>query len=124
MNPEQSKPFNISTQNAPGCDESVALIALEGYLDGHTTADFDEETEASLREGRNRMILDAERLNYISSAGIGSLMRLVQETRRQGGDLVLLRPPERILGILELLGFAEILVFAESLEEATRKLLD
>jgi len=114
-----AKPKPLAIDAKP-CDQDaeIIVVALSGYLDTHTVLDFDREMNQRLEEGFVRFIIDAGDLNYISSAGIGSLMRFVQEVRQRGGGLVLLHPPERVYAVLDLLGFALIFKFASSIEQA------
>jgi anti-sigma B factor antagonist len=63
------------------------------------------------------MVIDLKGLNYISSAGIGALMALTQQLRRESGDIVLLQPNEKVFKILDLLGFTKIFNVAHSENE-------
>lgn len=101
------KTFEVATRPLRGADE-VLVIALSGYLDAHTVADFDKRTEEIMAAGTHRIVLDLSQLNYISSAGIGALMGLSQRLKKRGGDLVLLQPTAKVHKILDLLGFSRI----------------
>jgi len=68
--------------------------------------------------GAKRIVVDLEQLHYISSAGIGALIGLVQRVRRSSGDLILVRPSQKIHKILDLLGFTAIFKIASSEDEA------
>ncbi len=113
----RSKPLKI---NAVRCDESPPILQLdlEGYLDTHTVLEFDRVVNEHLGEGVTHYIINASKLVYISSAGIGSLMRLVQEVRHRNGGLVVLQAPEKVYSVLDLLGFTEIFKFADTQAEA------
>jgi anti-anti-sigma factor len=118
-----SKPFEITVtacEQAPG----VALIELSGYLDTHTVSEFDEEMFVRRGPDFRFFVTDMADLSYISSAGIASLMKLVQQTRKRGGEVILLRPGEQVYSILELLGFTDIFRFTATLEEALALLTD
>jgi len=98
--------------------EDVKVIALSGYLDAHTVAEFDRHTESLIQGGAKHIVLDLQSLNYISSAGIGALMGLSQRLKKEGGDLVLLQPTPKVFKILDLLGFTRIFHLCNSEEEA------
>ncbi len=98
--------------------EGALILALSGYLDAHTVADFDRNTDEVIASGTSRLVLDLQGLNYISSAGIGALMSLSQRLKKSGGDLVLLQPTDKVYKILDLLGFTKIFHLSASEDEA------
>ena len=124
MSNTPAKPFSLSVDSVAEGSAPICVVGLEGYLDAHTSRDFEDTINECLKDGQTNFVLNAENLSYISSAGIGALMRLVQESRRRGGDAVILSPPAKVYGVLELLGFTEILVFADSLDSAVGTLRD
>ena len=112
-----SKPFNISIKRNINELGSV-VVEVAGYLDAHTVVGFEEQMNSLIEADARRIIIDLEQLNYISSAGIGALIGLVQRLRRQQGDLVLLRPSQKVHKILDLLGFTEIFRIVATEDEA------
>src|SRR3954468_16449581 len=85
---------------------NVVSIELAGQLDAHTANEFERLLERIVRnEAQRRIVLDFHNLDYISSAGLGVLMGLIEEVRAAGGDIKLAALPERIYHILDLLGF-------------------
>ncbi len=97
--------------------KAYSVIDLIGFLDAHTVNSFEKSFEEILAAGQNHIVIDLKDLRYISSAGIGALMGLTQELRRANGDLVLLRPNEKVFKILDLLGFTKIFNIAQNEEE-------
>lgn len=92
-----------------GTKEKIfSIIELSGYLDAHTVNMFENRLGEILEAGEKHVVLDLRGLNYISSAGIGALMSLTQQLRKNRGDLVLLRPNKKVYKILDLLGFTRI----------------
>jgi len=116
-----SKPFYISIKRNINELGSV-IVEISGYLDAHTVVSFEEQMTQLIDAGAKRIIIDLEQLSYISSAGIGSLIGMVQRVRRTGGDVILLRPSQKVHKILDLLGFAEIFKIAGTEDEAIEAL--
>jgi anti-sigma B factor antagonist len=110
------KPFEVVESEPTGRGDYIAL-ALRGYLDAHTVSDFETHMDRSIEQGVVRVLLDLRELNYISSAGIGAIMSTTQRLRRADGDLVLVRPNEKVFAILDKLGFTKIFRLASSVEE-------
>ena len=111
------KPFEMHVSKTVG-GGAGAVVQVEGFLDAHTVVGFEEQMNGLLEGGAAQIIMDMERLNYISSAGIGAMMSLVQRLRRQAGNLILLRPSKKVFKILQLLGFTEMFTIVDDEEDA------
>ena len=111
------KTFEIENRS-PEAAADVTVIALSGYLDAHTVADFDRHVDEIIGAGTVKIVLDLQGLSYISSAGIGALMGLSQRLKKSDGDLVLLQPTSKVFKILDLLGFTRIFTLCDSEDEA------
>lgn len=116
------KPFAIEVIDAPSAAGTIAEVHVSGFLDAHTVATFDGRMEEQLGRDVSRILLDFEELSYISSAGIGSLMVLLQQVRRKGGELVILNPQPKVYAVLDLLGFTKIFHFATDRASAMQTL--
>jgi anti-sigma B factor antagonist len=83
----------------------VDLVSVSGRVDSRTAP----ELEASLRTindaGRFRIVMDLTNLEYISSAGLRTLVTTLKTCRRYNrGDVRLASLPERISEVLEIAG--------------------
>lgn len=103
---------------APPAPE-LTLVELSGELDAHTAPDFERFLEARVHdEKKAKLILDFSALDYISSAGLGVLMGLIEEVRAQKGDMKLIRVPDKIYHVLDLLGFPIVFQIFPDLKSA------
>ena len=82
-------------------------VALEGRLDTNTAPELEAELRQSM-EGVNKLILDMDRLVYISSAGLRVLLSAQKVMNRQGAMTIRNVSPE-IMEIFEVTGFVDIL---------------
>ncbi|MFP4379904.1 MAG: STAS domain-containing protein [Candidatus Sumerlaeia bacterium] len=117
MTPQSDKPFGLKIQAYDHLEE-VGLIELSGYLDAQTVIDFNEQTMGPKRPGYRFYIIDLRNLEYISSAGIASLVKIRQENQNRDGDVIFLRPEEKVYKALDLVGLSEIFRFAQTPPEA------
>lgn len=83
----------------------IILLALEGFLDAHTAPDFEAAVQQEIDAGHAHLIVDAQQLTYISSAGLGVFMGFIEEVREQGGDLKICGLQPSVREVFELLGF-------------------
>ncbi|MCR5690517.1 MAG: STAS domain-containing protein [Clostridiales bacterium] len=88
-------------------DGSALTVALEGRLDSVTAPELDADIKASL-DGVTELVLDFEKLDYISSAGLRVLLS-AHKTMSQQGSMKVVRPNESVKEIFDITGFSEIL---------------
>jgi len=99
-----SNPFSIEVGSADG----YTVIRLAGYVDAYTAPDFEAAVQAEVSSGRKRLIVDCEKLSYISSAGLGVFMSFIEEVREAGGDIKICGLQPKVRHTFEILGFHEI----------------
>jgi anti-sigma B factor antagonist len=102
-------PFSISTVH----DGDLAVISLEGAVDAHTAPQFETAVQAAIDEQKNRIIVDCEKLTYISSAGLGVFMSFIEEVREEGGDIKICGLTEKAKQPFEILGFDSLFDFCD-----------
>ncbi len=109
--------FEVSERSETGA--TVTIIELTGQLDAHTAPEFERFLEDVVRDdGKRELVLDFHALEYISSAGLGVLMGLIEEVRAAGGDMKLAALPEKIYHVLDLLGFPMVFQIFGTVPEA------
>ena len=82
---------------------NIATVKLEGWLDTQTTAEFAKELE-SLDASVEELILDLEKLEYTSSAG---LRQIVAAHKKMNGKLTVKNISSEIMDVFEMTGFAK-----------------
>jgi anti-anti-sigma factor len=88
--------------------DGVSVMALEGFINAHTVRQFEGALEARARQGRYTILLDCGQLNYISSAGLGAIMGMVEPMRANGGDILLCNLQKNVHEIIDTLGFTQL----------------
>lgn len=112
------RPFELDFDIPEGEAGRCADVRLRGYLDTQAVPRFEGARASILATGSCHVILDLEELDYISSAGMGSIMAFFQELRRRNGGMVLVRPSRRVMDLLNILGFAKLFPIVGSRSEA------
>ena len=95
--------LNIKTAK----DAEKLTVALEGRLDTVTAPELEKCFKESL-PGVTELVMDFEKLDYISSAGLRVLLS-AQKTMNRQGSMKLCHVSESIMEILEVTGFVDIL---------------
>ena len=99
----------------------VQVLRLEGYVDAHTFAEFEEELTKLVEDGYYNLLLDLEKLTYINSTGLGLLMATFRQVRQHQGDLVIAKMSDKITNIFNLLGFSRLISTYPTEQEALQK---
>ena len=86
---------------------STLCIALEGRLDTTTAPELENELKSSLN-GVTELILDFEKLDYISSAGLRVLLS-AQKIMTKQGSMKIIHVNEMVMEVFEVTGFSDIL---------------
>jgi anti-sigma B factor antagonist len=103
-----------SIKDPAGQDRTLFFLDIEGTLDGHTFKHFDDFLHNLINEGRFNLILNCEKLEYLSSAGIGVLAGAVKRCRDGKGDLRLCSVQEKVKKIINLVGLQSMLRMYDS----------
>ncbi len=88
-------------------EDGKLTVALEGRLDTTTAPQLEEALKESL-DGVTELVLDFEKLEYISSAGLRVLLSAQKIMARQG-SMKLIHVSDLIREIFEVTGFIDIL---------------
>lgn len=107
-------PFSVRTDS----DSGFAVIRLEGAVDAHTAPQFEAAVQSAIDAGQRRIVIDCEKLSYISSAGLGVFMGFVEEVRDEGGDIKICGLSEKARQPFEILGFDSLFDFCPDVESA------
>lgn len=114
------KNYDLRIHESPDPD-GCRRLELRGCLDSHTVVGFEKSITELLNEhSSERLVIDISDLHYISSAGISALMSLTHRLRKQRGDLILLKPSDKILRVFRTLGFSSIFTIVSDAAEIGR----
>lgn len=86
--------------------DKILTLYFEGELNSFNSEDVENEIEEILNSNDNykKLVLDLEKLRYISSAGLRIIVKLKQEN----DDLKLVKVPEGVYDVFEMVGFQNI----------------
>ncbi len=85
----------------------VTVVEAAGRIDSSNASELGQALSSVINRGRAHLVLDLEKVDYMSSAGLRELVGAIK--RLQGkGDLRLAQPSERVLEVLEIAGLDTI----------------
>ena len=82
-------------------------VALDGRLDTVSAPDFEAVVKNEL-EGVETLVLEFEKLQYTSSAGLRVIL-LAQKTMNKQGKMILKNVAEGVMEVFEMTGLADLL---------------
>ena len=83
-------------------DDDVLIVTADGGLNARTAEQFVSSIEKLVDAGLRKIIVDCNKLDYISSYGIGVLVRLHNRIARLGGDVKFASVQGLIIEVLRL----------------------
>ena len=110
-------PFSVNTDTTGG----FAVIHLEGAVDAHTAPQFEEAVQSVIDAGQNKIVVDCEKLSYISSAGLGVFMGFIEEVRDADGDIKICSLSDKAKQPFEILGFESLYDFCPDVASAKKQ---
>ncbi len=110
--------FQIHISKQDTGQNPVKVVNMKKQLDAHTFLSLQKELQNTLKGNDARCVLDCDGLDYISSAGLGVLQKMVREFRGRGGDIRLARVSDKIGNVIKLLGFSKVIRVYDKLDEA------
>jgi anti-sigma B factor antagonist len=112
-----ANPFAIQTS----LENDLSIVALEGFVDAHTAPQFENAIQKAVDSGSVRIVVDCEKLNYISSAGLGVFMSFIEEVRDRGGDIKICGLTPKVKHTFEILGFQDIFEMLDDQQTALQR---
>lgn len=96
----------------------IEILRLGGGIDAHTFDQLENAIQSVFDEGCYAIILDMSEIEYISSAGVGTLVAATHQAAQNGGNLVCIGMNDRVLEVLRLLGLVSTLRIVPEMKQA------
>jgi len=94
------------------------VLSVSGRLDSEAAAEFEDQCLKAVNSGVRTLILNLTTLDYLSSAGLRTLLSTGKTLQAREGKLVLCAQKGPILQIIEAAGFHKLFPVCASLDEA------
>jgi len=98
--------------------DDVTVLAFEGKLDTQTSPDAQQQLTRLIEAGEKRFIVNFEKLDYISSAGLRVLLVAAKQLKGIDGELRICSLNEVVGEVFDISGFTTIFKIFGSEPEA------
>lgn len=89
-------------------ENDVSIVSVSGSVDALTAPDLARAIVDEIAEGQVRLVIDLIDVEFMSSAGLRTLLGGVKESRSQGGDLRIASTNPGVDKVLKMSGFQNI----------------
>ncbi|MCK5241631.1 STAS domain-containing protein [bacterium] len=98
--------------------KGITIVDVAGVVDTGTTLLLDEHLSALLREEKYKLVINLAEVPYVSSAGWGLFISLLQKTREHEGDIKLMAMSQEVRNVFNMLAFSNLISAFLTEEEA------
>jgi anti-anti-sigma factor len=95
--------INVSENNG------VTVVAIEGSLDTQTAQEAQNKLAVLIDNGADKILVNFDKLEYISSAGLRSLLFVAKKIKSKSGDFRICCLNEVVTEVFEISGFSTII---------------
>jgi anti-anti-sigma factor len=88
----------------------VATVTVLGRLDGHWAEQLEESLNRVIREGSHHIRVDLSQVPYISSAGMGAVVRSYRQLKEIQGSLAISDASPMVRKVFEMSGLGSLLI--------------
>ncbi|MBW1800598.1 MAG: STAS domain-containing protein [Deltaproteobacteria bacterium] len=103
-------------------DDKALVFSVKGRMDATSSPEFEKEIAELITRGEKDFIIDLSELDYISSAGLRSILSTVKKLKAKEGKLFLAALKGVVKEVFEISGFSTIIPIYESVESALSEL--
>ena len=101
-----------------GDDSDVLVIAVSGHLDNESSDFFFDCIRGQIEEGNRKLVIDCRGIEYISSLGLGMLVRANSRLKKVGGAVKLARIEGVIADVIKAVGLHRLFNMYPTVREA------
>ncbi|MCX5827082.1 MAG: STAS domain-containing protein [Deltaproteobacteria bacterium] len=96
----------------------TVIIVLTGRMDAVSAPQFDKTVDDFIEQGETRILIDFKTLEYISSAGLQSILALAKRLEITSGTVLLSDLNGAVKEVFEISGFSSIFPIFDNLDAA------
>jgi anti-sigma B factor antagonist len=100
--------------------DRIKVYRLEGRLDANSAEGLEEKLFQAISEGTNRIIIDFENLDYLSSGGLRVIFKANKVLTRKDGQLILCSMQKFVRDIFKVTGIDSFVPIVDTLDDALK----
>lgn len=97
---------------------NVTTLSVKGRIDAVTAPDFEKFLGNLMAQGEINILLDFKELEYISSAGLRSVLSAAKQLKAGGGKMIFAELQGSVKDVFKISGFGSIFKIYDTVGEA------
>ena len=103
-----------------GKEKNTVVVSVKGKIDAVTAPELEKELSNLIAQGENFFLFNFSELEYISSAGLRSLLAAAKQVKPKGGNIVFSGLKGPVGDVFKISGFGTIFKIFETQEDALK----
>lgn len=103
--------MTLSIKKANDGDNNLLKLIVSGDLDIYTSNKFKEEVLSQYRENKTSIDLEAGKLNYVDSTGLGVLISILKEVKEDDNNIYISNAKQNIRKIFDITELDKMFIF-------------
>ena len=99
--------------------EDVVVFQVDGEINISTSPDLKKQFE---KKPAKKIVVDLEKVSYIDSSGLATLVEILKKTKTQGGSLGLAGLSDKVRSLFEITKLDKLFSISRSQDEAIRRI--
>ncbi len=98
--------------------DNFTILTISGRMDAVTAPEFETKCDGLIQKGSTKMIVDMKPVQYISSAGLRSILSVAKKLKAAGGEIRFCNLEGMVREVFTISGFATMFPVCDSLDQA------
>jgi anti-anti-sigma factor len=99
-------------------EKGMIIISVKGRMDAITSVDFEKKLTEWISNGENQFFIDLSEMDYISSAGLRSILKISKQLQMRNGKMIFAGLQDSVREVFRISGFETIFQIRKTMEEA------
>ncbi|MDQ1277399.1 MAG: hypothetical protein QG555_439 [Thermodesulfobacteriota bacterium] len=101
--------------------KDVLIVSVSGRIDAATAPDFEKNLSESIGAGEKAFLIKMDQLEYISSAGLRSILAIAKMLKPREGKMVFSELRGPVKDVFKISGFGSIFTIYNTEEDALKQ---
>jgi anti-sigma B factor antagonist len=98
----------------------ISILNFSGRLDAYSAGDIEKKLDSLIESGNIKLVLNLEKMEYISSSGLRVFLAQLKKVRKQQGDIKLACMKPYIKEVFDIAGFTQLFNIFENEDNAIK----
>ena len=98
--------------------DDITVFSISGRLDSGSSPELDKHIMLAMESGTRRIVVDCQKLDYITSAGLRVIVKTAKKLTPENGKIVLCAMADYVKEVFEIAGFDAFLPIVPAIEDA------